>query len=73
MGNTVLLLETNMNASHGGQSDRFNRLKDTTLEYSFILMQMIIKNICLILMFSNYFNALYNNYYKANKTIFIIY
>lgn len=38
VGNTVLLLETNMKAGHGGQSGRFNRLKDTALEYAFILM-----------------------------------
>lgn len=38
VGNTVLLLETNMQAGHGGQSGRFNRLKDTALEYAFILM-----------------------------------
>ncbi len=37
-GDTVLLLETNMNAGHGGKSGRFNRLKDTALDYSFILM-----------------------------------
>ncbi len=38
VGNTVLLLETNMKAGHGGKSGRFNRLKDTALEYAFILM-----------------------------------
>lgn len=38
VGNTVLLRETNMKAGHGGKSGRFNRLKDTALEYSFILM-----------------------------------
>lgn len=38
VGNTVLLLETNMEAGHGGKSGRFNRLKDTALEYAFILM-----------------------------------
>ncbi|NHB91326.1 S9 family peptidase [Photorhabdus cinerea] len=37
-GDTVLLLETNMSAGHGGKSGRFNRLKDTALDYSFILM-----------------------------------
>ncbi len=37
-GDSVLLLETNMNAGHGGKSGRFNRLKDTALDYSFILM-----------------------------------
>ncbi len=35
---TVLLLETNMSAGHDGKSGRFNRLKDTALDYSFILM-----------------------------------
>lgn len=38
VGNTVLLLETNMKAGHGGKSGQFNRLKDTALEYAFILM-----------------------------------
>ncbi len=38
IGNTVLLLKTNMKAGHGGKSGRFNRLKDTALEYAFILM-----------------------------------
>ncbi len=38
MGNAVLLLEINMEAGHGGKSGRFNRLKDTALEYAFILM-----------------------------------
>lgn len=38
VGNTVLLLQTNMNAGHSGRSGRFNRLKDIVQEYSFILM-----------------------------------
>ncbi|MFP3029239.1 MAG: S9 family peptidase [Arsenophonus sp.] len=38
VGDTVLLLKTNMKAGHCGQSGRFNRLKDTALEYAFILM-----------------------------------
>ncbi|WP_272574618.1 S9 family peptidase [Providencia sp. PROV247] len=33
-----LLLETNMNAGHGGKSGRFNALDDIAQEYSFILM-----------------------------------
>ncbi|MQL46888.1 prolyl oligopeptidase family serine peptidase [Photorhabdus khanii] len=37
-GDSILLLETNMSAGHGGKSGRFNRLKDTALDYSFILM-----------------------------------
>ncbi|EYU14826.1 protease II [Photorhabdus aegyptia] len=37
-GNSILLLETNMSAGHGGKSGRFNRLKDTAMDYSFILM-----------------------------------
>ncbi|HBO22894.1 MAG TPA: oligopeptidase B [Providencia sp.] len=37
-GNSILLLETNMNAGHGGKSGRFNALDDTALDYSFILM-----------------------------------
>ncbi|OOQ51825.1 protease 2 [Proteus mirabilis] len=36
--NNLLLLETNMSAGHGGKSGRFNRLRDTAREYSFILM-----------------------------------
>ncbi|MGP1958555.1 MAG: S9 family peptidase [Arsenophonus sp. NC-CH8-MAG3] len=36
--NTVLLLKTNMKAGHSGKSGRFNHLKDTALEYAFILM-----------------------------------
>ncbi|MGP1954497.1 MAG: prolyl oligopeptidase family serine peptidase, partial [Arsenophonus sp. NC-QC1-MAG3] len=38
IGNTVLLLKTNMKAGHDGKSGRFSRLKDTALEYAFILM-----------------------------------
>lgn len=38
VGNTVLLLQTNMNAGHSGRSGRFNSLKDIVQEYSFILM-----------------------------------
>lgn len=37
-GNSLLLLETNMNAGHGGKSGRFNALDDIAQEYSFILM-----------------------------------
>ncbi|HIE4214705.1 TPA: S9 family peptidase [Proteus mirabilis] len=36
--NNLLLFETNMSAGHGGKSGRFNRLRDTAREYSFILM-----------------------------------
>lgn len=36
--NTLLLLETDMSAGHGGKSGRFNRLRDTAREYAFILM-----------------------------------
>ncbi|MFP3014619.1 MAG: S9 family peptidase [Arsenophonus sp.] len=38
IGNTILLLDVNMKAGHGGRSGRFNHLKDTALEYAFILM-----------------------------------
>lgn len=38
VGNTVLLLKTNMKAGHSGQSGRFGCLKDTALQYTFILM-----------------------------------
>ncbi|HEM8292574.1 TPA: S9 family peptidase [Providencia stuartii] len=37
-GNSLLLLETNMNAGHGGKSGRFNALDDIALDYSFLLM-----------------------------------
>nr|WP_157494041.1 S9 family peptidase [Fulvivirga imtechensis] len=33
----ILLLETNMDAGHGGASGRFERYKETALEYAFIL------------------------------------
>ena len=33
----VLLLETNMDAGHGGASGRFQRYKETALEYAFML------------------------------------
>ena len=36
----VLLLKTNMGAGHGGQSGRWNSLKETAEEYAFILLQM---------------------------------
>ena len=32
-----LLLHTNMGAGHGGASGRFRRLKDTAMEYAFLL------------------------------------
>jgi oligopeptidase B len=34
--NNVLLLHTNMDAGHGGQSGRFRRYRETALEYAFI-------------------------------------
>lgn len=37
-GDSLLLLETNMQAGHGGKSGRFNALNDIALDYSFILM-----------------------------------
>ena len=33
----ILLLETNMDAGHGGASGRFQRYKETALEYAFML------------------------------------
>jgi oligopeptidase B len=36
----VLLLKTNMGAGHGGQSGRWNSLRETAEEYAFILWQM---------------------------------
>jgi Protease II len=34
----LLLLKTNMSAGHGGKSGRFERLRETAEEYTFILM-----------------------------------
>ncbi len=36
----LLLLKTNMGAGHGGQSGRWNSLRETAEEYAFILWQM---------------------------------
>ena len=36
----LLMLKTNMGAGHGGQSGRWNSLKETAEEYAFILWQM---------------------------------
>ncbi|MEP2773055.1 MAG: S9 family peptidase [Fulvivirga sp.] len=36
-GDNTILLETNMDAGHGGASGRFKRFKETALEYAFIL------------------------------------
>ena len=33
----LLLLETNMDAGHGGASGRFQQYKETALEYAFLL------------------------------------
>jgi oligopeptidase B len=38
-----LLLYSNMDAGHGGASGRFRRLRQTALEYAFILDQAGIK------------------------------
>ena len=35
--NNVLLLKTNMEAGHGGQSGRFDALKEMAEEYTFVL------------------------------------
>jgi oligopeptidase B len=35
--NNVLLLHTNMEAGHGGESGRFNALKEVAMEYAFML------------------------------------
>jgi oligopeptidase B len=40
----VLLLHTNMDAGHGGQSGRFRALKEIALEYAFMLDLVGIKN-----------------------------
>ena len=36
----ILILKTNMEAGHGGASGRFERFKETALEYAFFLMLM---------------------------------
>ena len=41
----ILLLKTNMEAGHGGASGRFRRIKETALEYAFLLDQLNIKDI----------------------------
>jgi oligopeptidase B len=41
--NNILLLDTNMEAGHGGASGRFQQHKQTALIYSFILDQLGIK------------------------------
>jgi oligopeptidase B len=35
--NRILLLKTNMGAGHGGDSGRFDRLKEVALEYTFAI------------------------------------
>jgi oligopeptidase B len=35
-GDQVLLMETNMEAGHGGASGRFKALKDVALQYAFL-------------------------------------
>ncbi|PHM75248.1 S9 family peptidase [Xenorhabdus kozodoii] len=37
-GDSLLLLETNMDTGHGGKPGRFNRLNDIASDYSFLLM-----------------------------------
>jgi oligopeptidase B len=39
----LLLLHTNMDAGHGGQSGRFRRYRETAMEYAFILDMIGIK------------------------------
>ncbi|MBS0253832.1 MAG: S9 family peptidase [Proteobacteria bacterium] len=40
LGDSELLLKTNMGAGHGGKSGRFESLRETAEEYAFILWQM---------------------------------
>ena len=40
----LLLLHVNMDAGHGGASGRFERYKETAMEYAFLLKLMDIKN-----------------------------
>jgi len=37
MSDNIIMLETNMDAGHGGASGRFKRFKETALEYAFLL------------------------------------
>jgi oligopeptidase B len=39
----LLVLRTNMKAGHGGKSGRFERYRETALEYAFMLDQLGIK------------------------------
>jgi oligopeptidase B len=43
-GNNLLLLQTNMEAGHGGASGRFQKFKEIALEYTFLLNQLNIKD-----------------------------
>ena len=38
--NNPLILKTNMGAGHGGQSGRFDSLRETAEEYAFFLQQL---------------------------------
>jgi oligopeptidase B len=38
--NNLLLLKTNMDAGHGGASGRYDALRETAFDYSFILSQV---------------------------------
>ncbi len=40
LGDSELLLKTNMGAGHGGKSGRFESLKETAEEFAFILWQL---------------------------------
>ena len=39
----VLILQTNMDAGHGGSSGRYDQLRETAFDYAFILDQLGIK------------------------------
>ena len=39
-GDEPIVFSTNLIGGHGGKSGRFSRLKDTALEYAFILRQL---------------------------------
>ncbi len=46
LGDSELILKTNMGAGHGGKSGRFESLKETAEEFAFVLWQLGVKEPC---------------------------